>query len=144
MFSHGKYFTGTLFFVKAVKCSYHTGRIMTTKIPTGTFVSQISIAKCHPSSRSRIQVQCGMCLPRSNSEVRLPGGVCTTHWDRVTHVCVSELTIVGSDNGLSPGRRQAIIKTIAGVLLIVALWTNFSEISREIHAFSFMKMHLKM
>ena len=33
------------------------------------------------------------------------------HWGRVTHMCVSELTIIGSDNGLSPGRRQAIIWT---------------------------------
>ena len=32
-----------------------------------------------------------------------------THWDRVTHICVSKLTIIASDNGLSPGRRQAII-----------------------------------
>ena len=29
-----------------------------------------------------------------------------THWGRVTHICVSRLTITGSDNGLSPGRRQ--------------------------------------
>ena len=32
-----------------------------------------------------------------------------THWGRVTHICVSKLTITISDNGLSPGRRQAII-----------------------------------
>ena len=32
-----------------------------------------------------------------------------THWDQVTHICVSKLTIIASDNGLSPGRRQAII-----------------------------------
>ena len=32
-----------------------------------------------------------------------------TNWGRVTHICVSKLTIVGSDNGLSPDRRQAII-----------------------------------
>ena len=32
-----------------------------------------------------------------------------THWDQVTHTCVSKLSILGSDNGLSPGRRQAII-----------------------------------
>ena len=32
-----------------------------------------------------------------------------THWGRVTHICVSELVTIGSDNGLSPGRRQAII-----------------------------------
>ena len=34
-----------------------------------------------------------------------------THWGRVKHICVSKLTIIGSDNGLSPGRRQAIIRT---------------------------------
>ena len=32
-----------------------------------------------------------------------------THWGRVTHICVSKLTIIGSDNGLSPERRQANI-----------------------------------
>ena len=32
------------------------------------------------------------------------------------------------DNGLSPGRRQAIIWTSAGILLIGPLRTNFSEI----------------
>ena len=51
-----------------------------------------------------------------------------THWGRVTHICVSKLTIIGSDNGLSPGRRQAIIWTNAGILLIGPLGTNFSEI----------------
>ena len=35
--------------------------------------------------------------------------VSLTHWGRVTHICVGNLTIIGSDNGLSPGRRQAII-----------------------------------
>ena len=40
-----------------------------------------------------------------------------THWGRVIHICVSKLTIIGSDNGLSPGRRQAIIWTNAGILL---------------------------
>ena len=44
-----------------------------------------------------------------------------THWGRVTHICVSKLTIIGSDNGLSPGRRQAIIWTNAGILLIRTL-----------------------
>ena len=35
--------------------------------------------------------------------------VCLTHWGRVTHICSSKLTIIGSDNGLLPDRRQAII-----------------------------------
>ena len=41
-----------------------------------------------------------------------------TNWDRVTHICVSKLVIIGSDNGLSPGRRQAITCTNVGILLI--------------------------
>ena len=60
------------------------------------------------------------------------------------HICVSKLTIIGSDNDLSPSRRQAIIWTNNGVLLIRILGTNFSNILSEIHAFSFKKMHLKM
>ena len=66
-----------------------------------------------------------------------------THWGRVTHICVSKLTIIGSDNGLSPGRRQAIIWTNDGILLIRPLGTNFSEILSKIRIFSFKKMHLK-
>ena len=40
------------------------------------------------------------------------------------------------DNGLSPGRRGAIIWTNAGILLIGPLGTNFSEILIEIDIFS--------
>ena len=67
-----------------------------------------------------------------------------THWDPVTHICASKLTIIGEDNGLSPGRRQAIIWTNAGISLIVPLGTNFSENIIEIFTFSFKNMHLKM
>ena len=66
-----------------------------------------------------------------------------THWGRVAHICLSKLTIIGSDNGLPPDRRRAIIWTNAGILLIGPLGTNLSEILIEIHAFSFKKMHLK-
>ena len=51
---------------------------------------------------------------------------------RVTHICVNKLTTIGSDNGLSPGWRQAIIWTNAGILLIGSLGTNFIEIFIEI------------
>ena len=67
-----------------------------------------------------------------------------THWGRVTHICVSKLTIIGLDNGLSPGRRQAITWTNDGILFIRSSRTNFSEILSKIHTFSFKKMHLKM
>ena len=44
----------------------------------------------------------------------------------------------------SPGGRQAIISTNAGILLIGPLVTNFNEILIGIQTFSFRKMHLKM
>ena len=67
-----------------------------------------------------------------------------THWGWVTHICVCKLTIIGSDNGLSPDRRQAIIWTNAGILLIWPLGTNFSEMLIEIYTSLFKKMHLKL
>ena len=63
---------------------------------------------------------------------------------QVTHICVGKLTTIGSDNGLSPGRRHAIIWTIAGILLIGPLGTNFIEILVEFLTFSFKKMSLKV
>ena len=67
-----------------------------------------------------------------------------THWGRATHICVCQLTIICSDNGLSPGRRQAIIWTNAGILLIGTIGTNLSEILIEINTVSFNEMRLKM
>ena len=55
---------------------------------------------------------------------------------------VSKLNIFGSDNGLSPSRRNAIIWINAGMLLIRPIG-NFSEILLEIHITSFKKMRLK-
>ena len=57
-----------------------------------------------------------------------PGWALLTHWGQVMPICVIKLTIIGSDNGLSPGRRQAIIWTNAEILLIWPLGTNFSDI----------------
>ena len=67
-----------------------------------------------------------------------------THWSRVTDICVTRLTSIGSDNGLSPGRRQAIIWTNAGILLMGSSGTHFSEILVAIQTFSFKKIRLKM
>ena len=67
-----------------------------------------------------------------------------THWGRVTHICVGKLIIVGSDNGLSLGWRQAIIWTDAGIWITGPLATNFNEILIAIETFSFRKMYLKM
>ena len=70
--------------------------------------------------------------------------VLLTHWGRVTHICVGKVTIIGSNNGLSPGRRKAIIWTNARILLIVPLGTNFSENLIVIQTFPFKIMRLKM
>ena len=66
-----------------------------------------------------------------------------TYRGQVTHICVGKLTITGSDNGLSPGRRQAmspgrrqtIIWANVGILLIGPLGTNFSEIQIGVQTF---------
>ena len=50
----------------------------------------------------------------------------------VTHICASKLTIISSDNGLSPGWRQAIIWTNARISLIGPMRTNLSETPIEI------------
>ena len=62
----------------------------------------------------------------------------------MTHICVGKLTNIGLDNGLSPGRRQAIIRTNVRIWLIGPLGTNFSEILIGIQTFSFKKIYLKM
>ena len=60
------------------------------------------------------------------------------------HICIIKLTIIGSDNGLLPGQRQAIIWTNAGILLIGSLVKNFSENLIKILTLSFTKMQLKV
>ena len=60
----------------------------------------------------------------------------------MTQICVHKLTSIGSDNGLSPGRRQAIIWTV--ILLNGSYVSNFCETWIEIHTFSLEKMHVKM
>ena len=65
-----------------------------------------------------------------------------THW---CHIYASlKWVSIGSDNGLSPNRRQAIARTNADLLLIGPLGTNFSEILIKIQNFSFTKMNLKI
>ena len=58
---------------------------------------------------------------------RITGVFFITQWGRVTHICVSKLNTIGSNNGLSPGRCQAIIWTDAGIWLNGPLGTNLTE-----------------
>ena len=95
-----------------------------------TLMGELSVVRCKDLGVQRHQIV--SYLPQ------------LTHWGRVMHICVGKLTTFGSDNGLSPGRCQAIIWTNAGILLIGPWGTNFSEILFTIQAFSFKKMHLKM
>ena len=50
-----------------------------------------------------------------------------THWGRVTHICVCELIIIGSDDGLSLGWRKTIIWTNAGMLFIGTIWKKLQR-----------------
>ena len=57
----------------------------------------------------------------------------------MTHICVGNLTIIGSNNGLALTRR-----TNDGILLIGPLGTNFGDILIEIQKFSLKKIRVKM
>ena len=50
-----------------------------------------------------------------------------THWGRVTHIYLGNLTASGPDDRLSPHQRLAIIWTNTRMLLIGPLGTDFSE-----------------
>ena len=90
------------------------------------FSTMASAVKMNINIWSRLQV-----FPSINGLNNSYSTITLTHWGRVKHICVSRLTIIGSDNGLSPGRRQAIIWTNVGTLFIEPLGTNFSEILIE-------------
>ena len=55
-----------------------------------------------------------------------------------------KLIMIGSDNGLSPGRCRAIIWISAGILLTGPLRTNLIDILIKTDAFSFKKIRLQM
>ena len=50
------------------------------------------------------------------------------HSGQVTHICVGNLTIIGSDNGFSTGRRKAIIWANDGKLSIGPVGTKRSKL----------------
>ena len=54
------------------------------------------------------------------------GFIHVTNGSRVTHICISKLTIIGSDRGLFPSWHQAIIWTNAWILLIWPCGTYFN------------------
>ena len=107
------------------------------RLGTGGFLSQ---------KTSNMELWCFICCSLKQTFEQTVKRLFTwdplTHWDRVMHICLGKLTIIGSDNGLSPGRRQAIIWTNASILSIGPLGTNFSEISIKIDIFPFKKIYI--
>ena len=123
----------------------------------GSYIQFLSLSSWQMSQKNNrlLRKYPRFCLPPLNMYLHLPSRgrhwltqwphtISLTHWGRVTHICVSKLTIIDPDNGVSPGRRQAIIWTNAGILLMGPLGTKLNQILIEIHTFSFKKMHLKM
>ena len=95
------------------------------------YVSDREVCKEIPYHTAAIRYQISIKITVSKIKDKM-----LTHWGRGMHICVSNLTIIGSDNGLSPGRRQAITWTHDGIFLLIrSLATNFSEILIEIHIF---------
>ena len=57
----------------------------------------------------------------------------------MTHICVSKIIVIGSDNDVLPGGRQAITWNNARILLIGPLGINFNLKLIEIITVSFFK-----
>ena len=53
-----------------------------------------------------------------------------THWGWVSHIWVSKITIIGSDDGLSPGQRHVIIWSNAGIFVN---WTLGNKLQWNFH-----------
>ena len=88
-------------------------------------------------------VQCKFCINKRKLP-DLSGSIVSVHWGRVTHICVSELTIIGSDNGYSPVLAPSHYLNQCWNIINSTPIKKFSQILIEIHTFSFKKMHLKM
>ena len=103
----------------------------------GAFLPATSVPSCRQDIKTWetdlicTDIRCSVCHGLNNS--------C-----RVTHICVGKLAIIGSDNGVSPRRRQAIIWISSGILLNEPLGANFNDILIKIETFLLMKIRLKM
>ena len=85
---------------------------------------------CHMFSMSRYRLEINLCHSACDGWVAhlIAQRIKLAHWGRVTHICVGNLAVMGSVNGLSSGRRQAIVCTNAAILLILPLATNFTKL----------------
>ena len=59
----------------------------------------------------------------------------STHWGQVTRICDSKMIIIGSYNGMSPGRRRTTVLTNAGILSTGPMGINFNTIRIEVNIF---------
>ena len=133
-----------MFNLPIVPCLWCTSIFIVTGFCWSLHASTLFLWKQILSQRWNVNCCRAMIFCRLPSLIRYVNLWILNSLGRVTHICVSKLTIIGSDNGLSPRRRQAIIWTDAGILLIGPLGTSFSEISIEIRTLLLKKMHLKM
>ena len=105
---------GTYFNNIWIKIQQFSFQKMNFKMSSAKFWPFVSISICHWKSYWYKVIQ----LPVDILSVYHV----LTKWRRFTHICTSKLTIIGSDNGLSP-----TVWTSAGILLIGPLATNFRE-----------------
>ena len=84
-----------------------------------------------------------ICLVQSGIKSLIHAGIKVNSYSTLCQF-LGKLIIIGLGDGLSPGRRQAIIWTNAGMLLIWPSGTNLNKMMITIHIFSFKKMHSKM
>ena len=78
------------------------------------------------------------------SNVWIRGSKCygLSDWGLVAHIFFGNLTIIGSDNGLSPDRRQAITWASAEISFMGPLKKLQWNLKKN-HTFSFKRMRLK-
>ena len=100
--------------------------VTTGQIASAVYNLEWVMGSC--SLRHRSDLFRNMLTHNANACPAVGNSTVLTHWGRVKHICVSDLTIIGSDNGLSPGRHQAIIWANAELLLNGPIGTNFSKI----------------
>ena len=112
-------------------CSHSRASIVHTAVPRENNEHGCVYLRCRAECKLPGCVEGHPCM----SSIRLYYG--SNHWGRVTHIWVNKLNIIGSDNSLAPGRRQAIIWTNVNIFLIGPLGTksNFSETIIDYHTF---------
>ena len=91
--------------------------------------------------RSSFWPFCWECISIHYNPINIMEEKKLTHWGRVTHICVSNPTIIGSDNGLSPSWRQAIIWTNIGILTVNSTIRNKLQSNINRNSYVFIQEH---